>query len=445
LDLRDFIVTPVLLIIVYAVAYAIRPRVTDEENYKFFLPALTVKICGAIALGLLYQFYYNGGDTYNFHTHGSRHIWEAFSESTDVGLKLLFSDGKDELGIYKYSRLIPFFRDPTSYTVIRIAAFFDLITFSSYSGTAVFFAIFSFIGSWMLFLTFYQKYPGYKMVIAVAVLFIPSVAFWGSGIMKDSLVLSSLGVATYSIDRMFGRRRFSISFVLILLASLYLIFVTKKFVLQAFLPSAILWVFLTRLHSIRSVMLRILVVPVLLSITVVSAYFTVMKVGQGDARYDVEKLATTAKITATDIRYQTGRDAGSGYSLGEQDGSFGTMIRMLPQAINVSLFRPYFWEVRNPLMLLSAIESFALLLLTLYTLFKVKMSIFRYLTNPDVAFTMIFALIFAFAVGISTYNFGTLSRYKIPLIPCYMISVCLILYLDKLNRERKLAALDSTE
>ena len=78
----------------------------------------------------------------------------------------------------------------------------------------------------------------------------------------------------------------------------------------------------------------------------------------------------TAKITAYDIGYYTGRDAGSGYSLGELDGTFGSMIRLSPQAINVSLFRPYLWEVKNPLMLLSALESFLLLSLCLYIIVK---------------------------------------------------------------------------
>ncbi len=445
MDLRDFIVTPVVALVMYVIAYIIRPYVTDAVTRRYFMPALTVRIFGAVALGMVYQFYYNGGDTFNFHTHGSRHIWEAFMDSPEVGIKLMFADGTDERGIYKYSSMIPFFRDGSSYTVIRLSAFFDLFTFSAYSATALFFAAFSFTGSWMFFLTFYEKYPSQVRWLALASLFVPSVVFWGSGIMKDSLVCSCIGIAIYEINNLFIRRKFSIKHLLVLIGSLYLIFLTKKFVLQAFIPSAMLWVYLTNLRTVRSATLRIVIVPVMLVAILGGGYLAVSKVGEGDSRYAIDKLATTAKITAIDIGYQTGRDAGSGYSLGELDGTFSNMILLSPQAINVSLFRPYLWEVRNPLMLMSAVESMLMLLVTLYVVAHVGGRILGYLTNPDVAFTLTFSLIFAFAVGISTYNFGTLSRYKIPIIPMYAVACSLIIYLEKLNREKKFSAFDSTE
>ena len=101
-------------------------------NRKYFIPALTVRILGALALGFIYQFYYDGGDTFNFHTHGSRHVWEAFVDNPVKGFKLIINTDGDYSGVYEYASKIPFFRDPTSYMVIRIASIFDLITFSSH-------------------------------------------------------------------------------------------------------------------------------------------------------------------------------------------------------------------------------------------------------------------------------------------------------------------------
>ena len=158
MELRDFIVTPILISLIYAVAFFVRPYVTDSVNRRYFFPALTVRIFGAIALGLLYQFYYQGGDTFNFHTHGSRIVWEIFMDSPSKGIELLLSDGSNVQNIYESSHIY-FLHDPSSFFVIRIASLFDLFTFSSYSATAVLFSIFSFIGMWMLFLTFYQKFP----------------------------------------------------------------------------------------------------------------------------------------------------------------------------------------------------------------------------------------------------------------------------------------------
>jgi hypothetical protein len=442
-DLRDLIVTPLFLLLIFGVAYVVRPYVTDEVNRKYFLPALSVKLLGALAVGFLYQFYYGGGDTFMYHTYGSRLIWQAFSDSPMAGLKLLFTDGKDFEGIYQYSSAIYFFHDPRSYAVIRLAAVFDLITFSTYSATACLFAVLSFIGAWQFYLTFYKQYPHLNRRLAVAAFFIPSVFFWGSGVLKDSVTLAFLGIATFQLYKIFVEGKFRILNFLILAVSLYVIFVIKIFILQAFLPAVILWLGSRNIHLIRSGFLRILVLPFMMGLLLISSYFTVVKVGEDDDRYSVSKIAQTAKVTAYDIRYQTGRDAGSGYSLGDLDGTFGSMARLAPQAINVALFRPYVWEVRNPLMFISALESLILFLFVLYVLVKKGRHVLPAFTEPDIIFSMTFAISFAFAVGIATYNFGTLARYKIPLLPFFLTG--LILILDYSNRERKLPVLEETE
>src|SRR6188768_3843918 len=103
MELRDFIVTPIVIMIILTIAYVVRPFLTDEVNRVYFFPGLILKIFGALALGFIYQFYYNGGDTFNYHTHGSRHIWEAFTDSPVKGFKLLLNDGTNDGSIYKYS------------------------------------------------------------------------------------------------------------------------------------------------------------------------------------------------------------------------------------------------------------------------------------------------------------------------------------------------------
>jgi len=441
-ELRDLIVTPLLLIVVYLVAYFIRPYVTDSLTSRYFLPALTFKIIGAISLGLIYQFYYDGGDTFSYHTHGSRQIWEAFMDSPLQGIKLLWSND-NHVGVYQYSSRIYFFNDDQSYFLIRIAALFDLLTFSSYSATAVFFALLSFIGMWLFFLTFYSRYPHLHRGLAVAALFLPSVFFWGSGILKDTLTIAGLGVATYCFYQLLLVRKFSLRLLLALIVALVVIFSVKKFVLQAFLPAVLVWVVAYNFSTIKALALKIILVPVAVCLVVIGAYYMVVKVGQDDERYALNKLAKTAKVTAYDIRYWSGRFAGSGYALGELDGTFGSMLRLAPQAINVSLFRPYLWEVKNPLMLISALESFAFLSFTLYVLFGVGSRLRVAFSNPDVIFGLVFSLSFAFAVGVSTFNFGTLARYKIPLLPFYLVA--LVIMLDYRNKPRNVAVLERTE
>jgi hypothetical protein len=446
MELRDLVVTPAVILMAYVMAYIIRPWVTDEVNRVYFMPALTLKVIGALAVGFIYQFHYGGGDTFNYHTHGSRHIWNAIVENPVTGVQLLFAGDGDvpPPGTYAHASKIAFFGDPSSYAVVKIAAILDLFTFSAYSATAVLFALISFGGMWLLFLTFYEEYPGLHRWIAVATFFIPSVFFWGSGLLKDTVTLSALGVATYCVSKLFVRRQFRLIHVLLLLFSFYTVFAIKKYILLCYLPAALVWVSAGSFFRIRSLTLRVLAVPVFLSITVAMAYYAVLKVGEDDRKYSIDNIANTARVTAYDIGFYTGRDAGSTYSLGELDGTFSGMLKLAPQALNVSLFRPYIWEVRNPLMLLSALESLIMLSLTLYVIVKMKTRLAEALRDPNTIFCLVFSVTFGFAVGVSTFNFGTLTRYKIPLMPFYMLALTFLLH-HYSNNDKNEPAEEDTE
>jgi hypothetical protein len=426
MELRDFLVTPIIIMLVYGVAYIVRPYCTDEFTRRYYFPALTLKLLGAISMGLIYQFYYGSGDTLAYHTGGSRYVWEALVDSPTTGLKLFFAGGKHGPEIFKYSSSIIYFRDANSYTIVQIATLFDLLTYSTYSATAVLFGVLAFIGSWQFYLTFYKQYPHLHRNLAIGALFVPSVVFWGSGILKDTITLACLGIATYQFYKIIVERNYRISTFAILLVSLWLIFSVKKFILQAYLPAVIVWAMAINIKMIRSQAVRIFIFPIVLLVIAAASYFSVLKIGEDDKRYALNRIARTAQVTAYDIRYWTGRDAGSGYSLGELDGSVGSMVRLAPAAINVSLFRPYLWEIRNPLMLLSALESLTLLIFVLGMILRGNVAVLSAFKDPNVVFTMIFSLVFAFAVGVSTFNFGTLARYKIPLLPFFIVSVVLI-------------------
>jgi hypothetical protein len=103
---------------------------------------------------------------------------------------------------------------------------------------------------------------------------------------------------------------------------------------------------------------------------------------------------------------------------------------MAPAAIVATLFRPFLWESRNISTLLTSFESLAMMLFTLFTIFKV--GIFGFIRglfkNPLSLYCFFFSIAFALFVGATTLNFGTLIRYKIPAMPFYVISLLVVLY-----------------
>jgi hypothetical protein len=188
-----------------------------------------------------------------------------------------------------------------------------------------------------------------------------------------------------------------------------------------------------------------MIFPVTLVFLLGGGYYSVKLIGEKNRRYSIERLSYTAESTARWLSYVSERQEGSGYTLGDFDFSSQGILKKAPAAIWVTLFRPYLWEANNLAMFLSALESLVLLIFTVYT---VVMGISRKrfgvsFTNPVVVFCFIYSIIFAFAIGISTYNFGSLVRYKIPIIPFYIIG--LFIWLSYSKRPRKFVLLTSGE
>ncbi len=435
LGLNDLFLTPIYLGLFYALAYAVRDRVTNIYTRPYFIPALTLKFIGAVALGLIYTFYYKGGDTINYYNH-AQIVYHAFGDSFGAGWKLLTTNGTPDPSIAKYtSRMEWFGRGSNEYFIVRVAALCALLGFNTYTVTALFFAAISFSGMWAMFMTFAKIRPAIYKQLAVAVFFIPSVFFWGSGLMKDSLCLGALGWVFYAFYRGAIEKRNLLRAVFIGGVATVPLVSTKIYILLAFLPPALLWVFNENNARIRNQVVRWAARPLFLAVGVALAFFATTRLTAGDERFDVNKIGERSKITADYLYGVSIQQDGSAYSLGKLDGTIGSMVRLSPQAIVVTLFRPFLWEARNPVMLLSALEATYFLFFTLRVFFRTGFfrTIRLVVGSPVLTLCFVFTLVFAVAIGTSTSNFGTLVRYKIPLIPFY---VCGLLIAQSMSQPR---------
>jgi hypothetical protein len=103
------------------------------------------------------------------------------------------------------------------------------------------------------------------------------------------------------------------------------------------------------------------------------------------------------------------------------------------------LFRPFIWDARNPVMVLSGLENLFMLLFTIYIVIKVKITTLlkSLFSNPLLIFSFLFAIFFAFSVGLTTSNYGALVRLKIPCMPFYLISLFILFDLNKVKFTRR--------
>lgn len=438
ITLQDLFLTPVYLLIIYSFLYFLRTSITDKEMRKFFIAGYTVKIIGAIFFGLVFQFVYGYGDTF-YYFDGAGIARKAFLNDIGVYFQILFQsmDEYSNPDAYLYVYSMPYYGDRASFAVCQIGSIFSILSFHTYTINCLFFALLSFGGSWQMYRAWSDMYPVLKKQIGWALFFIPSIFFWASGVVKDSVTFTALTFAFAAFHFGLIKRKKTYLNLLILFLSCYTLYVVKLYILLAFIPACGWWFYAQYTKQIQSKFLKMVFAPILLILGGGLAFYSFSNLIQG-TEYDLNRVAERAFVTADWIHQMS--DQGSAYDIGisEMDGSLGSLVRLYPKGIFVTLFRPFVWEAKNFNMALAALENLILLFLTLQVVKNQKWGVIikRLRTEQMIVVCLIFTFFFSGIVGIVSSNFGTLVRYRIPILPFYTIALVILGY--KRPKPRKL-------
>lgn len=432
-----------MVVYIFAFAYRNVAYKADNPIRRYFIPALTIKLLGSLAVVYVYTFIYHGYDTYNYFD-DSRVLWRCFQDNYFKAFSIIWNPAiVHQPETYDWTRQMLFFRDPSSFMVDKIAGVISFYTFHTFTSVSIFFGVLSFSGVWAMFRLFTKLYPDVTRQLAFAILFIPSVIFWGSGLLKDTITFGALGWLVFSSYNLFIKPKKVLSNALVFFISSYFIITIKPYIVFCYYPALVFWIFFSFRERFKSEIFKKILAPFLVIITIGAGYAIVQQLGKEIAKYSVTEALTTAQSFQTYHTYLGQAEGASAYSLGAYDPSFWGILTKFPAAVNVTLFRPYPWEAHNFLMLVSSIESAVQFIFLLYIMRR--SGIFRTIrvsfSNPDAFFCFFFSIFFAFAVGFTAYNFGALVRYKIPCIPFFIVGLILLnrqAHIDKVKHDARI-------
>jgi hypothetical protein len=412
----DLLLPPIYLFIIFFIADLIRKRnIVSDDAYKYFTYGLFAKILGGIFLCLIYVFYYNGGDTVNYYQSSGCMINLLFKDWRDFLEAIFKSEPVDRYMYFDYETGFPVYwlRDKYAFFTVKLIIPFELLAFKSFIVTSILTATVSFTGMWKLYQVFYREYPEIKKELAIAILFIPSVVFLGSGLMKDTFTIGAVGWYTYAFYYVFIKKDIKYSIIFALLISTYIIVSIKPYILFALLPGSLIWMLSNRLKNIKNVFFRWFAAPLLVTIIAASGYFIMLKMSDDLGVYAMDKVLDRAVVVQQDLKkdYYGGKT----YDLGDFDASIGSMLSKAPLAINYALFRPYLWDAKNLVMLISALENAFILGFTILLLIRLRVVNFFSLirANPLLLFSFLFAIFFAFLVFYNVINIANHFQSKI--------------------------------
>jgi hypothetical protein len=420
----------IYLSVILVITILVRAKSQDRFTKIYFIPALMFKMLGLLGFAAVYYFVYEYGDTFVYYESATI-MGKILTEDLYYGTELFlgFNDyvrAKDFL--YNHF-LVNYYRGQDTFLVIKIAAILSIVGLGKFLSTSIIFSVLTFISQWYLFKALILKYEKQVTSLAIGILFIPSVAFWGSGIMKDSIILGAVCVLIANLFRWIelGKRP-TILQVLVMVVSVYFIYTIKYYIILAVFPMLGFWLYFKFNRSIRNKVIRVVIAPV--GILLVSGIIAIsfIQFSEIDQRLQLDRMLAQADTYQRNHYSETGGEGtGSGYTLGVYDASlFGLATKTIP-AINVTLFRPYLWEIKSPAMAIAALESFVMTLLFFRMLwFWRKRNIYQTITSDTfLAASLIFVLFLSFIVGFTAFNFGALVRYKIPCMPFFYLLLTL--------------------
>ncbi len=119
-----------------------------------------------------------------------------------------------------------------------------------------------------------------------------------------------------------------------------------------------------------------------------------------------------------------GIEGGSTYQFASAaETSAEAQTSFVPMALVSALFRPFAFEVHNLTSAINGVEMLLIALAFLYIVFKRgPLESARFVSrSPFLMFCVAFTLLFGIAVGLGAPNLGSLSRYRILMMPMYVL------------------------
>ena len=94
----------------------------------------------------------------------------------------------------------------SNFFIPRLGLIPAILFFNNYLCINFIFGFFALGGAIRLFKTFHHYYPAYTNELALATIFLPSVGFWSSGLLKDTVCFGSIGFILYAVLNIFVKK-----------------------------------------------------------------------------------------------------------------------------------------------------------------------------------------------------------------------------------------------
>ena len=419
-----------ILVVAYSLLFLLlirRMKFFSLEGIKpnYVSLVFLLKVIAGCGLGLIYTHYYTDrstADTFKFFDDG-RIMFDALSKNPKHFLAMLtgiHSESPELTSYYQkmnaWYNIDVLFND--NHTLVRLNAIFHFFSLGNYYVHVVFINFISFCGLIALFRLFQSTLKSKSKELFAGVLLLPSMVFWGSGLLKDGLLLFALGMLLYSLNKIIFSKHTTTNIVAFIFC-LLLLTITKLYVLIIIFPGIIAW-YWSRNNTGRTIVFKFL-------ICYATYLILAFNIGKINNKYKVQDLIYYKQKNFYVLAENT--KANSVIHIDQIEPTTLSIFEHAPMAVLRVLTRPFLTDSSSPLIFMAALENILIIFILLICLLTFKRS--GIVNQPVFYFSIVFVLLMFSLIGLITPILGAIVRYKVPALP-FLMFVCIAMY----NKEK---------
>ncbi len=297
-----------------------------------------------------------------------------------------------------------YWNDLKNNVIVKIFALINIFTGKNYYAAIIFFNFLFFFGIIAIYRLMVEMIPDKRNIILAALYCIPSFLFWCSGVHKDGLLFTGIGLTLYYFHRSLVKG-FSFRKVLIIFLNLLLIFSLRNYLALAL---AIILVLITFYKKFPK---RKLLITSFFFIIGFCTFFYAKHVHPAldFPSYIVQKQSEFLELTGD-----------SEIAIPKLQSSISSFISFFPTAMDLGFFRPHIGEWKNKSYVPA---SFEIILFWMVCFFIIWKSRKHFVLSPIGLGMLVFSFLIFLLVGYTVMFSGAIVRYRALMMPLVILGL----------------------
>ncbi|WP_018477272.1 hypothetical protein [Pontibacter roseus] len=387
----------------------------------YLIPALLLKLGCGLLFGVVSLYVLQKGDTFLYLGRAQLMLEVASEQGIDTYLRYLLLN--DASGTQLEGLQRPIYE--SAWNMSKLFSIPMVLTQGNYFVSSLYLSLFSFAGLWFLVNALSRYFPTTAIPALIAFLLFPSVLYWSSGVAKESFIMGGTGLLLGSFLHLLyvGDWKRQLLYLVLFVVGVYVVWLVKYFVAVALILMLVLALLLKaifyteKLRHIHPAVKAIVLMLLFSGVAYVGLQLNPNLYPEAlpEAIYKNHQLSLRATQDKPRIDFPFLEPTYLSFALHSQLAFAGF------------LFRPFLWEVYNLRSFLAALEN-TLLLVLVFAFLRDLFQESRW--NRTHGYLLLAVLVYVFVMGVllaySMPNLGTLSRYRVVVLPfvVYLLLLC---------------------